>query len=120
MQDPEKIADFILSHLNLTVEQAQQLLEAESQKAFLEGIYYHLSREIEVAEIQEKIRSNARESMNKSQKEYYLREQIRAIKKELGEEDDEEIEAMRLKLSLLKAPEDVKTEVNRQLNRLER
>lgn len=120
MQDPEKIADFILSHLNLNVEQAQELLEASTQKEFLEGIYYHLSREIEVAEIQEKIRSNARESMNKSQKEYYLREQIRAIKKELGEEDDEEIEAMRQKLAALKAPDDVKTEVNRQLNRLER
>jgi len=120
MQDPEKIADFILSHLNLSVEQAQQLLESSNQKAFLEGIYYHLSREIEVAEIQEKIRSNARESMNKSQKEYYLREQIRAIKKELGEEDDEEIDAMREKLLTLNAGEEIKAEVNRQINRLER
>lgn len=120
MQDPEKIADFILSHLNLTVEQAQELLEAETQKAFLEGIYYHLSREIEVSEIQEKIRSNARESMNKSQKEYYLREQIRAIKKELGEDDDEEIDALREKLAMLNASDEVKAEVTRQLNRLER
>jgi ATP-dependent Lon protease len=120
MQDPEKIADFILSHLNLTVEHAQDLLESPTQKEFLEGIYHHLSREIEVAEIQEKIRSNARESMNKSQKEYYLREQIRAIKKELGEEDDEEIDAMREKLVKLKASDEVKSEVNRQLNRLER
>lgn len=120
MQDPEKIADFILSHLSLTVEQAQELLEAETQKAFLEGIYYHLSREIEVSEIQEKIRSNARESMNKSQKEYYLREQIRAIKKELGEDDDEEIDALREKLANLNASDEVKAEVTRQLNRLER
>lgn len=120
MQDPDKIADFILSHLNLNVEQAQELLEAPTQKEFLEGIYYHLSREIEVAEIQEKIRNNARESMNKSQKEYYLREQIRAIKKELGEDDDEEIDAMREKLSALNASDEVKTEVQRQINRLER
>ena len=120
MQDPEKIADFILSHLNLSVEQAQELLEADTQKEFLEGIYYHLSREIEVAEIQEKIRSNARESMNKSQKEYYLREQIRAIKKELGEEDDEEIDALREKLLKLDASEEIKNEVMRQINRLER
>lgn len=120
MQDPEKIADFILSHLNLSVDQAQELLESETQKEFLQGIYHHLSREIEVAEIQEKIRSNARESMNKSQKEYYLREQIRAIKKELGEEDDEEIDEMREKLAKLKVSEEIKSEVTRQLNRLER
>lgn len=120
MQDPEKIADFILSHLNLSVEQAQNLLETETQKEFLENIYHHLSREIEVAEIQEKIRSNARESMNKSQKEYYLREQIRAIKKELGEEDDEEIEVFREKLDKLKVTDEIKSEINRQLNRLER
>jgi ATP-dependent Lon protease len=120
MQDADKIADFILSHLNLNVEQAQKLLESPNQKEFLEGIYYYLSREIEVAEIQEKIRSNARESMNKSQKEYYLREQIRAIKKELGDEDEEEIEAMRQKLAVLKASDDIKLEVGRQLNRLER
>ncbi|MCX5922912.1 MAG: endopeptidase La [Candidatus Dependentiae bacterium] len=120
MQDAEKIADFILSHLNLTVEQAQKLLESATQKEFLEGIYFFLSKEIEVAEIQEKIRSNARESMNKSQKEYYLREQIRAIKKELGEEDDEEIEVMRNKLAKLDASDEVKLEVSRQINRLER
>ena len=53
---------------------------------------------MEVADMQEKIRNNARDSMNKAQKEFYLREQMRAIKKELGEDDLEEIEAMRTKL----------------------
>lgn len=120
MQDPEKIADFILSHLNLPVDQAQDLLESTTQQVFLEGIYKHLSREIEVAEIQEKIRTHARESMNKSQKEYYLREQIRAIKKELGDEDEEEIDAMRVKLAESKMNEESKIEVARQINRLER
>ena len=66
---------------------------------------------MEVAEMQEKIRNNARESMNKSQKEFYLREQMRAIKKELGEDDLEEIEAMRIRLEKLEAPEEVKVEV---------
>ena len=120
MQDPDKIADFILSHLNLTVEQAQNLLEAPTQKKLLEGLYHHLSREMEVAEIQEKIRGHARESMNQSQKEYYLREQLRAIKKELGDDDLEEIEELREKAAALAAPEEVKSEVKRQLNRLER
>jgi len=119
MQDPEKIADFILSHLNLSVEQAQNLLEKTNQQEFLQEIYQHLIKEIEVAELQEKIRSNARESMNNSQKEYYLREQLKAIKQELGEDDAEEIEAMFKKLETLTVSKEVKKEIKRQINRLE-
>jgi ATP-dependent Lon protease len=120
MQDPEKIADFILSHLNLNVEEAQKLLESESLSIFLNGIYCHLSKEIEVADIQEKIRNNARESMNKAQKEFYLREQLRAIKQELGEDDAEDIDMFYKKLETLQASDEVKTEVKRQISRLER
>ncbi len=120
MNDPEKIADFVLSHLNLKVEDAQQLLEQEHLANFLEGIYQHLTQELEAAEIQERVRNNARESMNKSQKEFYLREQLRAIKTELGEDDGEEIDQMREKLDTLEASEEVKTEIKRQINRLER
>jgi ATP-dependent Lon protease len=120
MQDPEKIADFILSHLNLNVEEAQKLLESETLSIFLNGIYCHLSKEIEVADIQEKIRNNARESMNKAQKEFYLREQLRAIKQELGEDDAEDIEMFHKKLEALKANDEIKTEVKRQISRLER
>jgi len=120
MHDPEKIADFILSHLNLTVAQAQELLEKNNQKEFLDGIYHYLNKEIDVAEMQEKIRNRARESMNQSQKEYYLREQLKAIKKELGEDDAEEIEVMREKLEKLQVSDEVRVEINRQLNRLER
>lgn len=120
MQDPEKIADFILSHITLTVEQAQTLLEKKSLQELLEGIYKQLNKEVKVAEIQEKIRTDARESMNKSQKEFYLREQLRAIKKELGEDDAEEVEAMREKLAALQIPEATHKEIARQLSRLER
>lgn len=120
MQDPEKIADFILSHLNLSVDQAQQLLEMTDLSAFLSGIYDQLNKELEVSEIQEKIRAHARESMNNSQKEFYLREQLKAIKKELGEDDAEEIDAMREKLALITLADETKTEVTRQINRLER
>lgn len=120
IQDPDKIADFILSHLNLTVEQAQSMLEIAEKKDFLHTIYSHLSREIEIAEVQEKIRNNARESMNKSQKEFYLREQLKAIKQELGEDDVEDIEEMRKKLSLLAIAKNIKQEVARQIDRLER
>lgn len=120
MQDPEKIADFILSHLNLAVDHAQALLETNDQAELLEVLYRHLAKEMEVADMQEKIRNNARDSMNKAQKEFYLREQMRAIKKELGEDDLEELEIMREKLEALPAPEEVKVEVRRHLNRLEK
>lgn len=120
MHDPEKIADFILSHLSLSVDQAQELLETTDLAAFLQGIYHHLSKELEVSEIQEKIRAHARESMNNSQKEFYLREQLKAIKKELGEDDAEEIDDMRAKLDGFQLTEEVKLEVSRQINRLER
>ncbi len=120
MQDPGKIADFILSHLNLTVDQAQTLLEITNPKEFLESVYHYLTKERQAAEVQEKIKSSARESMNQSQKEFYLREQLKAIKQELGENDLEEVEAMREKLEALKITEDTKKEVLRQINRLER
>lgn len=120
MQDPEKIADFILSHLNLSVEHAQALLETSDLSEFLSGIYQHLNKELEVSEIQEKIRAHARESMNNSQKEFYLREQLKAIKKELGEDDGEDIDLMREKLAKLTLAEETYIEINRQISRLER
>ena len=120
MEDPEKIADFILSHLNLTVEQSQALLETESQVECLHALHHYLSKEIEIAEVQERVKNHARESMNQSQKEFYLREQLKAIKKELGEDDAEDIEIMREKLDNLAIPEKTKLEVARQINRLER
>ncbi|MGE0009538.1 MAG: endopeptidase La [Candidatus Babeliales bacterium] len=120
MNDTQKIADFVLSHLNLTVHEAQALLEKPTHKEFLEGLYLYLSREMEVAQVQERIKTRARESMNKSQKEYYLREQLKAIKVELGEDDAEDIEMMREKISTLELDEETRTEINRQLNRLER
>ena len=120
MQDPEKIGDFILSHLTLKVGQAQELLESKTQADFLEALYLYLNKEIEVAEIQEKIRNDARNSINQSQKEFYLREQLKAIKQELGEDDLEEIDDMREKLAALPISSETKQEVQRQINRLER
>ena len=80
----------------------------------------HLRQEIDTSEIQERIRSNARESMNEAQKEYYLREQLKAIKKELGDDDTEEIETMREKLKTLPVSNATKKEIMRQINRLEK
>ncbi|HLJ31683.1 MAG TPA: endopeptidase La [Candidatus Babeliales bacterium] len=120
MTDADKIGDFILSHLNLNVDDAQKLLETDSQKDFLTLLADYLSKEVQVAEIQEKIRNNARESMNRSQKEFYLREQLKAIKQELGEDDLEEIEDMRERLHMLTVSDEIKKEISRHINRLER
>ncbi|MCL5436532.1 MAG: endopeptidase La [Candidatus Dependentiae bacterium] len=120
MHDPEKIADFILSHLSLSVGQAQELLEQNNFCAFLGMLYTYLSKEIEVAEVQERIKHETRDSMNRAQKEFYLREQIKAIRKELGDGEMEDIEELRKKLETLNVGEEVREEINRQINRLEK
>lgn len=120
MNDPEKIADFIVSHLNLDVQQSQELLEKENDVELLKAIYDFLQKEIDVSEVQEKIRNHARESMNKSQKEYYLREQLKAIKKELGDDDVEDTEKLRDKLLNLNVSDEVRAEVAKQISRLEK
>ena len=120
MHDPEKIAEFILSHLTLNVEAAQKLLECDTFNEFLKQIYLHISQEIEVAQTQERIKNSTRDAMNKSQKEFYLREQLKAIKKELGDEDAQEIEKIRAKLEELTINDEARTEIHRQVNRLEK
>jgi ATP-dependent Lon protease len=120
MSDPDKIADFLLSHLTIDQAEAQSLLELENYSDLLKQIYNLLAKEAEVAEIQDKIRNNTRESMNKSQKEFYLREQLKAIKKELGDDDCDDVDLMREKLSAIFITDDSKQEINRQINRLER
>jgi len=120
MHDAEKIADFVLSHLTLSVMQAQELLEKEFFVNFLEGLYRHLAKEIEVAEVQERIKHRTRDSMNQAQKEFYLREQMKAIRKELGEGDTDDISGYREKLLQASIAEESKQEVERQINRLEK
>ena len=118
--EPEKMADFVLSHLNLSMEQSQALLEARSHQELLAHAYQLLEKEIEVSEVQERIRTTTRDAMNRSQKEYYLREQLKAIKKELGEDDAEDIDQMRQKLDALQLHEEARAEISRQISRLEK
>ena len=120
MEDPEKIVEFILSHLELKGDASQRLLECTSIDELLQEVYNELTQEIAVVEVQERIRSHTRESINKSQNEYYLREQLKAIKKELGEDSAEEIEEMKASLEALDAPEKVKKEIAKSLDKLER
>lgn len=120
MHDPIKIADFVLSNLSLSVAQAQRMLEVDHYRQFLQELYHYLAKEIEVAQVQERIKNRARDSMNNAQKEFYLREQLKAIKHELGDDEGEEIDQLRIKLEELALPEESYKEVLRQINRLEK
>ncbi|PCI73758.1 endopeptidase La [Candidatus Dependentiae bacterium] len=120
INDSERIIDFLLSHLNITIEQSQQLLERTTMVDLLGGIYDILQAEIEVSKVQEKVRVNARESINKSQREYYLREQLKAIQKELGEESESDIEDIKEKAAKMNLSDEASLEVKRQIRRLEK
>lgn len=119
MQNPEKIAEFILSHLDLETTKAQDLLEQTNLNSLLEGIYQELHKEISVAQVQERIRNHTRDAINKSQNEFYLREQLKSIKKELGE-GDEDLDTLRADIESKPLPEKIKAEMTKQLNKLER
>ncbi len=120
IDDPERIAEFVISHLTLSTDQAQNLLEKKEITKLLAGIYEALSSEVEINRVQDVIQNNTRESINKSQKEYYLREQMKAIQKELGDNIESDIENMKRKISELPMSQEAKEEATRQVRRLER
>jgi ATP-dependent Lon protease len=88
IEDPDRLSDTILSHLTIKLEEKQKLLQTHDPVERLERIYVHLQSEIEILEIERKIKVRVKKQMEKSQKEYYLNEQMRAIQKEMGEKDD--------------------------------
>ncbi len=120
--DPGRLADLIASNLGLKVSDAQRVLESSDPVARLKLVNEILVAELEVLSMQQKIRSTAKDEMSKSQREYFLREQMRAIKSELGEQDQkgEEMEELREKLVKAGMPEGVHGEAMKQLGRLER
>ena len=122
IQDPGRLADLVASNLGLKVSDAQGILETHDPVARLKKIHEILTKEIEVLSIQAKIRRQAKDEMTKSQKEYFLREQIRAIKNELGDTDQkgEEIGELKDKIAACKMPSEVEQEALKQLGRLER
>ncbi|MBL7714776.1 MAG: endopeptidase La [Bdellovibrionales bacterium] len=120
--DAGRLADLVASNLGLKVSDAQTILETLDPVERLKKISDILTKEIEVLTLQAKIRSQAKDEMTKSQKEYFLREQIRAIKSELGDNDQkgEEAAELRDKVANAKMPPEVETEAMKQLGRLER
>lgn len=95
VKEPGRLADLIGAHLNLKQEDKQRLLEAVQLNERLEILYSFLSRELEILELERKISARVREQMEKSQREYYLREQLKAIQAELGDDREEEINEAR-------------------------
>jgi len=119
-EDPVTLAYRLASLLNLTLDGEQQLLEAATRGDLLRGLYTALSREIQILQLRDKITSEAREKLGKTQREYLLREQMKAIQQELGEADDDESElgTLRKKLQEADLPEHVRKETDRELARL--
>jgi ATP-dependent Lon protease len=122
LEDPARLADLVASNLDLKVDKAQQVLELIDPVARLRRVHELMTKEIEVLEIQNDINAQARGEIDKSQREFYLRQQMKAIQQELGEgnEVQEEIEQYRVKIKKAKMPEEVAEEATRQLGRLER
>lgn len=123
VSDPGRLADLIASNLGIKVSDAQRVLETTDPKERLKLVNEILANELEVIGMQQKIRTQAKDEMSKSQREYFLREQMRAIKSELGEGQDsksEEMEELREKIVNSGMPSAVETEALKQLARLER
>jgi ATP-dependent Lon protease len=122
IDDPGRLADLIASNLGLKTEQAQEVLEIEEPIQRLKRVSEILSRETELLTVQQKIQSEARGEIDKTQREYFLREQLKAIQKELGDIDEraEEIREFRKKIEEAKMPEKVLKEADKQLKRLEK
>lgn len=120
VEDLSRFADLIASNLAVKIEDKQDILSKFDVKERMELIYEIITRELEILEIERKINSRVRKQIDKSQKEYYLREQLKAIQKELGEKEGhgEDIDAYRDKLEKLELPEEVVVKVEKELDRL--
>ena len=122
VEEPGQLADIVASHLNLKVPDKQTILEAIEVEARLERLTELIMREIEILELERRIAQRVRKQMDKAQKEYYLREQMKAIQKELGDKDERLVEAeeYREKIAKLKCSKEVEQKALKEIERLEK
>ena len=122
IQDRRLLVYLIAANIRMEVETAQELLEIDDLKLKMRRLVGILHRELEVIELRQKIQSEAQEEMTKAQREYFLREQLKAIQRELGEGDEQqvEVEEYREKIEAASMPEEAKKEALRELSRLEK
>jgi ATP-dependent Lon protease len=121
IDEPGRLADIAAANLGLTVDKAQEILEIVDPIERLRKLSEILGKEIELLNMQAKILSQAKEEMSKSQREYFLREQMKAIRTELGEGDErsEDVEELRKRIKKAKMPKEVESEAKKQLERLD-
>jgi len=122
IEEPGRLADFITFHLALRVEEKQQILEALDPKVRLQKTAEFLRKEVEILELGSKIQNRVKESMSKTQREYFLREQLKAIQQELGQFDEvqAEIDEYKDKIAGSGMPEEVAEKALKELGRLEK
>ncbi|NUO07108.1 MAG: endopeptidase La [Candidatus Brocadia sp.] len=120
VDSPSRLADMIASHLNIGIPEKQQVLEAFNVKVRLQRVTALITSEMEVLEMATKIQSQVKNEMEKGQREYYLRQQLKAIQEELGEGDERAVEVKELtkKIEEAKMPPEAKKEAERELSRL--
>jgi len=118
--EPSKLADLIASNLNVSIAEKQEILELFDVKKRLLKVNMMINKELQVLETSRKIQTDAASEMSKSQRDYILREQLKAIKKELGETDDQlvEIEDLKKKIEIANMPDDAREASEKELNRL--
>ena len=121
LKNPGMLADFVVSSLNIPLEEKQQILEIIEIPARLNHVLEILNRELQVLELGQKIQSQVKEGIDKNQREYYLREQLRAIQQELGEGDElNESDELKERLDKAKLPEEPEKAARKELERLKR
>ena len=120
IDDPQKLADTIASHLNLKISEKQELLETIGVSGRLERVFAHMEGEIGVLQVEKRIRNRVKRQMEKTQREYYLNEQMKAIQKELGEGEDGKDEAAELeaKIKATKFTKDAREKALAELKKL--
>ncbi|RMG53890.1 MAG: endopeptidase La, partial [Gammaproteobacteria bacterium] len=120
IDDPARLADTIAAHMSLRIEEKQKILEIESVRERLEYLMGLIEGEIDVLQIEKRIRGRVKQQMEKSQREYYLNEQMKAIQKELGELDEapNELEELERKIEEAGMPKEVKEKAVAELNKL--
>lgn len=120
IEDPSRLADAIVVQLNIKLEDKQDILETLEPLERLEKILGHMKSEIEILQVEKRIRNRVKKQMEKTQKEYYLNEQMRAIQKELGEKDDfrNEVQELEDKLKAKDMPEDARDKTDKEIRKL--
>jgi ATP-dependent Lon protease len=120
IEDPSRLADLIVAHLNLKLEDKQEILEISDPAKRLEKLLQLMQGEIEILQVERRIRSRVKKQMERSQKEYYLNEQMQAIQKELGEKDEfkAEIQAIEKQIRTKPMSKEAKEKASRELKKL--